>query len=261
MEKYGNIEIKIIGSNGKIEHTPDTFDIKELSTMLQSIEDLLFPKNKKTRPLITYNIEEGSVRNIFKTSLQVVIGFSALLGQIQEKGTIDFLETKTAKAFEQFQNAAFKKGYDFEIKTSLNQSKDFELKISPKTKYIRTQTDWVEAEFYLYGQLIDAGGKNKANIHLDTEEFGTLIIDAKKEFLKDQDENILYKEYGVRAKGMQNLATGELDRGSLILESIIDYNPKYDESYLQKLINKAKDTWKGIDADKWLKDLRGGYES
>jgi putative hydrolase of the HAD superfamily len=35
---------------------------------------------------------------------------------------------------------------------------------------------------------------------------------------------------------------------------------KFDEAYLQNLIDKAKDTWKGVDADQWLSDLRGGYE-
>ena len=261
MDKLGEIEIRVKGSNGRIELSPDTYDIKDISEMLQSIEDILFPKGSRSRPLITYNIEEGSVRNIFKTSLQVVIGFSALLGRIQETQSVDFLETKTAKAFEQFQNAAYKKGFDFEIRTPLTQDKDYELKISPETSFIRSQSEWAEAEFYLYGKLIDAGGKNKANVHLDTEDYGTLIINADKEFLKGQEENILYKNYGIRAKGMQNLATGELDKNSLELISIIDYSPKYDENYLSKLINKAKDTWKGIDEDKWLKELRGGYES
>ena len=38
------------------------------------------------------------------------------------------------------------------------------------------------------------------------------------------------------------------------------HDAKYDEAYLKNLIDKAKDTWKGVDADKWLGDLRGGYD-
>ncbi len=54
--------------------------------------------------------------------------------------------------------------------------------------------------------------------------------------------------------------TGEKD--SKLLESIQlpDYNPKYDEDYLNKLISKAKKNWEGIDKDEWLLNLRGTYE-
>jgi len=261
MDKIGELEIRITGSNGKIDLSPDNFDIKELSSLLQNIEDILFPKNKKERPMITYNVEEGSIKNKFKTAMQVVIYASALFTQIQERQTIDFLEPKSALAFEAIQTQAMKKGWDFEFKTSLNKEAKFELKISPETKLVRTQADWVDAEFYIYGELTDAGGKNKANIHISTEDYGTLVIDTQKEFLKEQKENMLYKNYGIRASGRQNPETGEMDTSSLKLIEIIDYNPKYDESYLKKLIDKAKNTWKGIDADKWLRDLRGGYES
>jgi len=41
----------------------------------------------------------------------------------------------------------------------------------------------VDAEFYFYGVLTNAGGKNKVNIHLDTEEFGSLTIHSRAEFI------------------------------------------------------------------------------
>lgn len=58
--------------------------------------------------------------------------------------------------------------HEFQIKTSLKD--DYELIINPSTKYFRTETIWAEAEFYFYGILKDAGGKSKANIHLDTRD-------------------------------------------------------------------------------------------
>jgi hypothetical protein len=36
-----------------------------------------------------------------------------------------------------------------------------------------------------------------------------------------------------------------------------DYNPKYDESYLNDLIAKASPKFKDIDADIWLREIRG----
>jgi hypothetical protein len=191
--------------------------------------------------------------------MQAVIGFSAILGQIDSSDSIDFLEQKTARAFENIQNLSRQKDYQFQIKTSLKE--DYELSITPSTRFFRTENIWVEAEFYVYGVLKNAGGKSKANIHLDTEEFGYLAIETGEDFLKGQEENLLYKKFGVRAKGKQNIETGEMDTKSLKLIELIDYNPRFDSDYLDRLISKAKKNWKGVDADEWLHDLRGGYEA
>ncbi len=60
---------------------------------------------------------------------------------------------------------------------------------------------------------------------------------------------------------MQNLETGEVDTKSLKLLELIDYNPKFDKTYLNGLIEKAKNNWKKINPDAWLLDIRGGYEA
>jgi hypothetical protein len=259
VEKIGDIEIRVVGKSGNLNLSPDNYDIKQIAYLLQNVEDLLYPTHKKDRPIITYDIQEGSVRHIFKTSIQAVIGFSALLSQIQSQNNIDFLELKTARAIEEIQKISRQKNYEFQIKTSLE--KDAELKINPSTKFFRTENTWVDAEFYFYGILKDAGGKSKANIHIDTSDYGYLSIETGEEFLKEREDNLLYKNYGVRATGKQNMDTGEVDTKSLKLVELIDYNPKFDNDYLKTLINKAKNNWKGIDADEWLLNLRGGYEA
>ena len=114
---------------------------------------------------------------------------------------------------------------------------------------------------YFYGTLTNAGGKNKANIHLDTEEFGSITLSTDKGFIMDQEENILYKKYGVRALGKQNIETGDLDKSSLTLLELIDYSPKFDQTYLNSLIKKAKSRWADVDPDEWLSEIRGDYEA
>ncbi len=81
MDKFGNIEIKVLGNKGNLQLSPDNYDVKEIIAMLQNIEDLLYPTNKKDRPIITYDIQEGYVKHIFKTSIQAIIGFGAILSQ------------------------------------------------------------------------------------------------------------------------------------------------------------------------------------
>lgn len=50
------------------------------------------------------------------------------------------------------------------------------LRIDRTTRFERDEKLWVDAEFCLYGELVDAGGKSSPNIHLGTEEFGVLRI-------------------------------------------------------------------------------------
>jgi len=255
MENIGYIEIIVNGFKGKLKLTPDTFDIKELTEIIVQAEKLLFPGERKERPLISYRIEDGSVKNIFKTSLQAVIGFTAVIGQVETTHNIDFLELNTAKAIESFQEIAIKKDYSFEIKTSVENSPL--LKIDKSTFYFRTSENWVDAEFYFYGRITNAGGKDKVNIHLVTEEVGTLYIQTPQEILANLEENILYKNYVVRAKGKQNSESGEIDKQSLSFIELIDYNTKYDQQYLKKLRSKAMTWLSKIELDDWLKDIRG----
>lgn len=187
--------------------------------------------------------------------MQAIIGFGAVLGQIQSSQNIDFLELNTAKAIESFQENAVKKDYTFEISTSLNESA--KLKIDSSTNFYRTTEHWSEAEFYFYGKITNAGGKDKANIHLVVEELGTVIIQTPQQFLAEREENFLYKTFGIRTKGKQNTETGEIDKSSLTFLELIDYNKKYDEIYLQNLRNKAKGWLVNINPDEWLKEIRG----
>jgi hypothetical protein len=83
---------------------------------LENAENLLYSGDRKDRPTISYKIEEGSVKHLIKTSLQFIIGFNAIIGQVQQTQNIDFLELSTAKAFENIQEIAAKKNYTFTIK-------------------------------------------------------------------------------------------------------------------------------------------------
>ncbi|MEI6681765.1 MAG: hypothetical protein WCO44_04005 [Bacteroidota bacterium] len=191
--------------------------------------------------------------------MQAIIGFTAILAQVTATQNIDFLELNTAKAIESFQDTAVKKDYLITLKTSLQDSS--ELRIDKTTRYYRTSNVWADAEFYFYGKITDAGGKEKVNIHLMTDEFGIIRIDTPQETLEQLEENILYKSYGIRALGKQNTESGEIDKGSLRFVEMIDYSPAYDTDYLQKLRSKAMTWLNTINPDEWLRDIRGGYNA
>ncbi len=261
MEKIGFIEIRITGSKGNIDLSPENFDIREIISILENAENLLFPSDKRDRPNISYKIEEGSVKHIFKTSIQYIIGFNAIIGQLSQVQTIDFLDHTTAQAFENIQSIATKRNYVFTIRTSLENSN--EIRIDSSTRFYKTEAIWAEAEFYFYGKITNAGGKGKTNIHILTDYNGTVIIQTPVSFFEKLEENIIHKkQYGIRATGKQNSETGEIDSTSLTFVDLIDYQPSYDDLYLKELRNKAKKSWIGkINPDKWLNDIRGGYDA
>ncbi len=260
MEKIGYIEIRIQGSIGNLVLSPENYDIREIISILENAENLLYPGDKRDRPTISYKIEDGSVKHILKTSIQFIIGFNAILGQINQVQNIDFLDLATAKAFENIQNIAAKKDYEFYIKTSLDNTN--EVKVDRTTHYFRTEAIWADAEFYFYGKVTNAGGKDKANIHILTEELGTVRIQTPISFLEQYDENLLYKTFGIRAVGKQHSETGEIDILTLRFIELVDYQPKYDELYLKSLRDRAKKSWLGsISPDAWLKEIRGSYDA
>jgi len=152
VNKIGEIEIRVLGKSGNLELNPDNYDIRHIASILQNVEDLLFPNSKKNRPLITYDIKEGSVRHIFKTTVQYIIGFSAILGQIQESNSIDFLDLKTARAIESIQDLSQQKNYEFRFSTSIKEN--VELSISPQTMLYRSENIWVDAEFSILSESL-----------------------------------------------------------------------------------------------------------
>ncbi len=259
MDKTGHIEVRITGRKGNLELHPDNYDIREVIAMLNDVENLLYPSEKKKRPIISYKLEEGSVRQLFTTSLQYIIGFNAIIEQINQVQNIDFLDANTATAIENIQKASIKLDYAFSLKTSLEQTN--ELYIDKTTTYFRTEVLWVDADLYFYGKITNAGGKDKANIHILTEELGTVKIQTPISFLEQYDENLLYKTFGVHATGKQHSETGEIDTSSLQFVKLINYYPKYDEDYLSKLRAKAKKNWLGtINPESWLSEVRGSYD-
>jgi hypothetical protein len=171
---------------------------------------------------------------------------------------LDSLEPKTALAFENFQKFAVQNNLSLGIHSSENENSV--INITPQTEFHRTESLWVDAEVYYYGTLIDAGGKNKSNIHLDTKD-GSVKIDADKEYLANFPGNPLYRKYGVVAIAKQNIITGAIDSSSLKLKELIEFEPKFDMDYLKEKIAASTPIWSGVDVEEYLQEIRGGkYE-
>ncbi|MCB9178698.1 MAG: hypothetical protein H6590_04670 [Flavobacteriales bacterium] len=260
MERTATFEVVVSGTKGGQPMMPEDFNIKALRELLTEVEVLLFPgSSSRDRPVISYEVQPGSVRNLFRTGVQAVAQTSAVLALVASSGTIDMLEPRTARAIEAMQRWAQEGDVAFALRTSLPGSP--ELIIDRTTHYLRTEAVSVETELYLYGRVVDAGGKERSNIHLQVDGQGIHVIDASKEFLEGLDKNILYHRMGVRAMGRQNLQTGEIEKNSLKLLELIDYDEHFEEAYLKRLQAKARGWLKDTDPDQYLNDVRGTYGS
>ncbi|MBQ8225572.1 MAG: hypothetical protein IJZ86_09535 [Bacteroides sp.] len=260
METKGYIQIHITGEDANMPLSPSTYDIKELREMLDDVVNLLYPNNaKKNRPIVSYQMLEGSVIHRFTTTMQTVAQFAAVLSLVVSSQSLDGLELPTAMAFENIQKIAKARNYIFIFSTSQSETNSL-LQITAQTDYRRSENLWVDTEFYFYGLVVNAGGKKDPNIHLDVKGVGVLTISSPKEYLKKQEKNLLYHECGVRTIGKKNLETGDIDYSNLVLLELTDYSPKFDQKYLDSLIDKAYPRLKNIDSEEWIHEMRGGYE-
>lgn len=259
MEQTGYISITIRGKTPEGALNPKDIDIAETKELLSDIETLLFPTKpeKEQRPKVSYEVQEGSVKNFFHTSIAKVIMFSALMTEVGKQGNLELLDLKAARIIDKWQKKAYSSGREYSIGSSTSGESPF-LNITKETQFVSAQTSWVDTSLYLYGKIYEEGGLNNINLHIVSDRYGKLPVKATEEQLTSGD-NKLFKVYGLWVKGKQNVKTGELSELELI--DFLRYHPKYDDVALQRLIEKATPKWKNIaDKDSWLNEVRGGLD-
>jgi hypothetical protein len=255
VEEQGYIEVKIDGSIGNKPLKPIDIDISEIKEIINDVETFLYPTRgeKAERPHISYKLEEGSARNLFYLPISGVLLFTGLTGEINIRGNIDFLDNKRAEIIDKFQRKAKERNLEISFYSSSN-TKPI-LKINQETKFFKVAATFIETEFVLYGKVNEEGGNNP-NFHLLTKEYGKLVISATEQQLLEGEKR-LFKVYGVRVKGKQNLTDGK--PFDLKLIDYITYNPNYNENKLDLLIERASTIWNTVpNVDSWLNEIRGG---
>ena len=257
MEQTGYISIIITGKTADGNLNPKDIDIDETKELLTDVETLLFPSKseKSERPKVTYEVQEGSVKNMFYIPLAKVIMFSALMAEVGKQGSVDLLDPKAAIIIDKWQRKAQSTGRQYAIHSSIAEDTSL-ITINQESQFISPQSDWVDTSLYLYGEIYEEGGLSNINLHILTDRYGKLFVKASKEQLTAGD-NKLFKIYGLWVKGKQNISNGQLKDLELI--DYLKYQPEYEELALQKLIKKASTNWKSIkNKDAWLTDVRGG---
>jgi hypothetical protein len=116
---------------------------------------------------------------------------------------------------------------------------------------------WVAVEKYLFGEIVDMGGMQRANVHLKLARVGkTVLVGAAQGYLRELVENRLYHKALLHVRAEQHHRTGELRNIQLV--SFVDYQPAYNEEALDRFAARGAEAWADVpDAAEWVRDLRG----
>jgi len=251
VEKIGYIEIRVTNKDNTL--SPKDIDINEIKDFMSNVESFLYPdrNEKKNRPHISYELEEGSAKHKFFLPITAVILFNGLTSEIKKRNNLDFLEHKRQSIIDKFQKRAIKDGYVIELNNSI--SEESTLVIDHSTNFEMKAPIFYESEFYLYGEIYQEGGKNP-NLHISTKKEGNLTISATKEQIMDGEKKT-YKPYGVKVRGKKSFEDGSLT--DLKLVGFIRYEPVFNKPLLEKAIERASINLSKItNVDTWLDDIR-----
>ena len=72
MENTATFEVVLEGTKAGKPLKPADYDNKALRELQAEAEVLLFPKDQREHPVISYEVQEGSMRSLFRTGLQAV---------------------------------------------------------------------------------------------------------------------------------------------------------------------------------------------
>ena len=244
------IDIKLSGTIDGLELSPNTYDIRQLTKVLESVEELIAGSDDE-RGLVTLEIQEGSVINRFSTTLHKAVAVTALLAHVSGTHSLSGLEPRFCKGIKMLQQEAQKLGVQVSIGTSQQANV---LSITPTTEFEDADDIWVDVEVYLYGRVVNAGGKSRSTLKLQGEGDKQYTIQTTTDYLMGQEENILYRTYGVRASGLQNVRSMALK--DLKLLELFAHAPKYDANYLNNLIEKARPVFEGSTYEEIMYEIR-----
>src|SRR4051812_3133520 len=117
MNTLGHISITVTGKTLDGDLNPKDIDINETKELLTDVETLLFPSKseKEERPKVSYEVKEGSVKNMFFIPIAKAIMFTALMSEVGKRGNLDLLESKAAVIIDKWQRKSYLTGREYTV--------------------------------------------------------------------------------------------------------------------------------------------------
>lgn len=182
----------------------------------------------------------------------------ALLGDLRNLATSELLVgigSKRRSVIERWQKAARgPRSVRVEIGAGFL---PYPIVISAESDYRADDADqWVKVERYFRGEIEEIGGHTRSNAHIRLPDGKTMVVDAPRDFLRDEKVNRLYKPAMVRIKAEYNVVTREYRQARLV--EFVEHTNQLDEHDLQRLTQRGAKAWRHVpDAGAWVDGLRG----
>ena len=241
-----------------VEITPRTIGLSEFNEFNQQVETFVGGSQRLKLDQVRVEITQGSY--VLRAILPAVV-FSSLepdLKLLARQDVLGELDIRRAEVVQKWQARAKSNAeLIYEVRPKGEELPKF--RVSRETDYrVGDIVPWVAVEKYLFGQIMDMGGSQNANVHLKLDRGAkTLLVGASQGYLRDQVENRLYHKVLLQVRAEQHFRTGDLRNIQLI--SFVDYQPAYSEEALDRFSARGAAAWADVpDAARWVREVRGG---
>lgn len=236
------------------EITPERVPLSALRAFAKDVDEFLRgDANDVDTTALDVAVVKGSLGlRTAPTANPVLLGD---LRKLVDSELLDSIGSKRRAVIERWQKAA--RG---PRKLRLQISADFlsaAIVISAESDFRADDADqWVRVERYFRGEIVEIGGHTRCNAHIRLPSGKALVVDAPREFLRDDKVNRLYKSAMLRITADYNVMTRE-HRNARLLE-FVEQDSQLDGKDLERLTQRGAKAWRDVpDAGAWVDRLRG----
>lgn len=228
-EKSVDLKLSMYGTLGELPISPDNVSLIDLRQIADDFGKFIKGSDEVSLKGLSVSVQKGCISlslNSYIDAPSLQHDYSALMNN--PNGTIDIDPVRAAVIYNL---QALSKGTKDRRYVITYEGK--KLTIGDSTDYKINIPVYIDVEDYIYGELYDMGGQTP-NIHLVAEDGHKITIPAEKELLMNAGDR-LYRKQLVHVTAKEDLKTGE--RKDYRLESFEDYNPSWDETEYENLVN------------------------
>ena len=227
--------------------SPEDLDYRDLKTILDGLDKSL--KDYAKDKTISVVIKESSASIEVNTPDEIGTLLDGELLNINQ-GQSPVILLPLLNTIEQLIQ---QKNYQITMRTDNKDLKEIQV----NTLEIKEKKDLIiSTQDYVYGIIVQAGGKNQATIHIDSPEHNKLIVASiDKDLLRQQ--NWLYKDIGTLLSVKIKYETGEILEAQVL--EIWEYKGRNEEEHLKILkekIQQATGKWKDVNVQEFINKLR-----
>lgn len=252
MNKDNELRFAINDRIEDVELSPARVPLALLGEFQRDVSDFLKGSSRDVDTThVLVSIEEGSLA-LRAVGLLAATTLWLDLESLKFPDALSRIDKKRASVIERWQTLA--RLQPSRRYTVNNQDKKTIFTVNSTTNYDCAEDSWVNVEKYLYGKIVDWGGKTKANVHIELDTGGTEIVESSQILIAQEEHNLVYRQATLRVSAEENLETGGLR--NLRLLAFEHHHPKYDDNEFKQMVERGTQAWEGVD-NLWLESLRG----